>query len=88
MAEEKKNVRGGFRATLALVISIIAVILALVSFSRSGVEHDLQSRIKDLQVKLEAMKKESAERVDRVREETAEALGRLSEKLKAGETEQ
>ncbi len=48
MAEEQKIVKGGFRATLALLISVVALILALVAFNRTGGQENLQARIVDL----------------------------------------
>jgi hypothetical protein len=72
MSDEKKVVKGGFRATLALIISIVALIVAIVAFNRTGGEADLNSQIKDLRAKVEKMKKETSERVNKVREETGE----------------
>ena len=36
MAAEKKVVKGGFRATLALIISLIALILSLIAYPVSS----------------------------------------------------
>jgi hypothetical protein len=77
MAEEKKIVRGGFRATLALIVSIIAIILAIMAFNRSGGEADLRAQIKDLQTKMEKMKKESSKRIDKLRDDTANILEKI-----------
>jgi hypothetical protein len=43
MAAETKVVKGGFRATLALIISIIALVLAIVAFNRTGTEGPLKA---------------------------------------------
>ena len=82
MSDEKKVVKGGFRATLALIISIIAVILAVMAFNRSGGQVDLNAEIKDLRAKMEKMKKETTERVSKVRQETAEALEDISKAIR------
>jgi len=74
MSAEAKVVKGGFRATLALIISIIALIVAIVAFNRTGGEADLNAQIKDLRTKMEKMKNETAEKVGKVRDETAKAL--------------
>ncbi|NIO03045.1 MAG: hypothetical protein GTN74_00095 [Proteobacteria bacterium] len=88
MSAEKKIVRGGFRATLALLISIIALILAFIAFNRTGGEVDLNAQIRELRARMEKMKQETSERVDRVREETAEALEGISKALKKEESQQ
>ena len=49
--EKTKIVKGGFRATLALVISIIALILAVMAYNSVGRGVDLNDQIKDLQGK-------------------------------------
>jgi len=87
MSDEKKVVKGGFRATLALIISIVALIVAIVVFNRTGGEADLNAQIRDLQVRMEKMKKETSERVTKVREETAKALEKISKAVKKEEKE-
>jgi cell division protein FtsL len=77
MSAETKVVKGGFRATLALIISVIALILAIVAFNRTGGQADLNAQIKDLRTKMEKMKTETSERVNKVREETAKALKKI-----------
>jgi len=77
MSEKTTIVKGGFRSTLALLISIVALILAIVSFNRTGGEADLKAQIRDLHVKMKALKKETAERVNKVRQETAKTLERI-----------
>ena len=88
MSNEKKVVRGGFRATLALVISIVALIVAIVAFNRTGGEADLSAQVKDLRARMEKMKKETSERVNKVREETAKALEKMGKVIKKEETKQ
>ena len=77
MPEAKKVVKGGFRATLALLISIVALVFAIIAFNTSGGEADLKAQIKDLQGKMKTMKKETSETVDKVRKETAKALKKV-----------
>ncbi len=82
MSDERKIVKGGFRASLALVISIIALILAVIAFERTGGKNDLNIRLQDLQRKMEKMKKETAKRVDSLREETANTLEKIGKAIK------
>jgi hypothetical protein len=88
MSAETKVVKGGFRATLALIVSIIALILAIIAFNRAGGEANLNVQIRDLRTRMEKMKQETSERVNKVREETAEALEGLSKTLKKEESKQ
>lgn len=85
MAGETKIVKGGFRATLALLISIIALILSVMAYTSTGKEEDLRARIKDLQTKMESMKQESSKQIDKLRGETATALEKLSNAVKKKE---
>lgn len=87
MSSEKRVVKGGFRATLALIISIIALILAIIAFDRTGGEADLNAQIKELRSKMDKMKEETSERVDKVREETAEALESIGKAIRREESE-
>ena len=88
MPEAKKVVKGGFRATLALLISIVALIFAIIAFNRSGGEADLKAQIKDLQGKMKVMKKETSETVDKVRKETAKALKKVGIDIEKQENKQ
>jgi hypothetical protein len=85
MAQETKIVKGGFRATLALVVSIIALILSIAAYTSTGREEDLNARIKGLQTSLEKIKQESAKQIDKLQEETANTLERLSKAVKKKE---
>ena len=85
MAGETKIVKGGFRATLALLISIIALILSVMAYTSTGKEEDLRARIKDLQTKMESMKQESSKQIDKLRGETADALEKLGNAVKKKE---
>jgi hypothetical protein len=85
MSAEAKVVRGGFRATLALIISIIALILAIVAFNRTGGQADLNAQVKDLRTKMERMKRETSEKMSKVREETTKALEKVGIGIKKEE---
>jgi len=65
MSNDKKVVRGGFRSTVALLVSIIALILSLMALNRTGGQVDLKAEINELQGRIEKMKKETAETVTR-----------------------
>jgi len=82
MSGERKIVKGGLRATLALVISVIALILAIIAFVRTGGKDDLNAQIKDLHTRIEGVKQETARRVDSLREETADTLERIGKAIK------
>jgi len=82
MAQETKVVKGGFRATFALIISVIALILSFMAYSSTGKEADLKDRIKDLQATIEVMTQETSKKIDRMRSETADTLEKLSKSLK------
>jgi len=82
MAQETKVVKGGFRATLALIISVIALVLSFLAYSTTGKEEDLRGRIKELQGTVEAMKQETSKKLDMLRSEFADTLKKLSNSLK------
>ena len=88
MAHETKVVKGGFRATLALIISVIALILSLFAFRSTGKDEDLRARIKELQGTIEVMKQETSKKMDMLRNETAGTLEKLSKDLKKEEEQQ
>jgi hypothetical protein len=83
MAE--KVVKGGFRATLALIISLIALILSLIAYSQTSTEADLKGQITELQTRMERMKQETSVKLDKVREETADTLEKMGQALKKKE---
>ena len=85
MAEQTKVVKGGFRANLALIFSIIALILSIMAYTSSQSEKGLQARIKDLQVTMNKMKAESTEQLDKLRNETANTLDKMSKRIKPEE---
>ena len=79
------RVKGGFGATLALIVSMIALIVAIVAFNRTGGQADLNAQIKDLRTKMEKMKKETTEKMSKVRDETAKALEKVGIDVKKEE---
>jgi hypothetical protein len=81
MDQETKVVKGGFRATLALIISVIALILSFLAYSSTGKEEDLRGTI-------EAMKQETSKKLDMLRNETVDTLEKLSERLKKEQEKQ
>jgi gas vesicle protein len=85
MAEPTKIVKGGFRANLALIISVIALLLSILAYTSSKSEQGLQARIKDLQVTIDRMKTESTEQLDKLRNETAKTLEKMSNTIKPEE---
>lgn len=87
MAEEKKIVKGGFRATLALFISIIALVIAVMAFNRSGRHADLEAEIQNLRSGMKKMTQETSEHVTKLRQETGKALENLGVKIKGPESE-
>ena len=78
MAEVQKVVKGGFRATLALIISIIALILSIIAFNRTGGQVDLDARIKSLSESMNTMKQETSRRMEKVFKETKKGLEKLN----------
>jgi hypothetical protein len=85
MSDERKIVKGGFRATLALIVSIIALIFAIVAFNRTGGEADLRAQISELQGTIKTLRMETSEKVDKVRQETTKALKKIGVEIKKEE---
>lgn len=77
MPGETKIVKGGFRATLALLISIVALVLAFLAYQRTAGDEDLGKRVREIQTKLDEMRSESSERIDTLREEVGKVLERM-----------
>jgi uncharacterized membrane-anchored protein YhcB (DUF1043 family) len=80
--EPTKIVKGGFRATLALIFSIIALIFSIITFNRTTDQTEYQTEIKELKEKLEKMRQETSERVSKIRQDTASALKKLGVEIK------
>jgi len=88
MAQETKIVKGGFRATLALLVAIAALILSIVAYTSTGREGELNARIRDLQTSLEKVKQESTKQMDKLRQDTANTLDELSDAVRKKEEPQ
>jgi uncharacterized membrane protein (DUF106 family) len=91
MAE--KIVKGGFRATLALIIALIALVFSIISYQRTGGMGGLNDQIKALQKKTEVLKKETVQQMEKLEEktkkltqETGQALEKLGKTLKLEES--
>ena len=82
MAEQTKIVKGGFRATLALIISIIALVLSILAYNRTGDRTALNAEINNLQTKLNEVKKETVVQVDKLRQETGQVLEKIGKAIK------
>jgi hypothetical protein len=82
MTEPSKIVKGGFRATLALILSILALVVSLLAYSAAGNNKQLKTHIAELQDAMERLKSESARKLGDLQNETAKALEDLSEAVK------
>jgi uncharacterized membrane-anchored protein YhcB (DUF1043 family) len=80
-----KIVKGGFRATLALIFSIIALGLSVVTYNRTTSQTEYQAEIKELKQRLERVKQETSERVSKIRQETANAINKMGIEIKKQE---
>ena len=85
MSPDKKIARGGFRATLALVISIAALVLSIVSYNTNTRDEELNARIKNLRESLERITQENSKQIDKLRDETATVLERMGKAVKKKE---
>ena len=88
MAEEKKIVTGGFRATLALIIAIIAIIISIIAYDHSSENNTMRKQVDNLKATVQEMKNETSQKLDDVRRQTADALENLSKKLKEEKKQQ
>ena len=84
--------KGEFRATLALIIAVIALIFSIVSYQRTGGLAGLNDRIKTLQKSTDTLKKETIQQMEKLEEktkkytkETGEALEKLGKTLRLEE---
>jgi len=90
MAKDKNTVKvkGGFRSTLAFLISVIALVVAVIAYNRTGGDIDLKKKLNELQGTMEKMKAETSKGFGKLREETSKALDLLSKTIKGKETDQ
>ena len=87
-----KPVRGGFRATLALIVALIALIFSIISYQRTGGLVGLNNRMKALQKSTDTLKNETFQHMEKLEEktkklkkETGEALEKLGKTLRLEE---
>lgn len=85
MAQPTKIVKGGFRATLALILSLGALAVSLFTYATSSREEGLEARLQELQSAMETLRAESADQLDTIRRQTAEALDSLSDTIRRDE---
>ena len=86
--EQTKIVKGGFRATLALLISVIALIISIVAYYKAADQADFNAKITDIQNKLEKIKEDTADRVNKIRQETTNVIDKLGIEIKRHEKKQ
>ena len=84
LSSEKKVVKGGFRATLALIISIIALALSLMAYTRTGNQGNLNAELKNLKTKFQELKTDTSENLEKVQTETGQALEKLGKSIQKG----
>ena len=86
--EPTKIVKGGFRANLALLISIIALIISLMVYYKTADQADFNAKITDIQYKLEKIKEDTSDRVNKIRQETTKLIDKLGLEIKRHEKNQ
>jgi uncharacterized protein YxeA len=86
--EQTKIVKGGFRATLALLISVIALIISVVAYYKTADQTDFNAKITDIQNKMEKIKEDTADRVNKIRQETTNVIDKLGKEIKRHEKKQ
>ena len=84
MAE--KVVKGGFRASLALVVAVIALIFSLISYRRTGGLAHLENQIEALEKTTVKLKEETIQQVEKLEEKTGKVLENLGKTLRLEET--
>lgn len=81
-----KIVRGGFRASLALVVAVIALIFSLISYRRTGGLVHLENQIEALEKTTVRLKEETIQQVEKLEKRTSKALENLGKTLRLEET--
>jgi peptidoglycan hydrolase CwlO-like protein len=82
-----KIVRGGFRANLALLISIISLIISVMAYYKTADQADFNAKVTDIQNKLERIKEDTSDRVTKIRQETTKLIDKLGVEIKRHENE-
>ena len=86
--EPTKIVKGGFRATIALLISVIALIISIMAYYKTAEQADFNAKITDIQNKLENIKKDTSDKVNKIRQETTKVIDKLGIEIKRHEKKQ
>jgi len=86
--EPTKIVKGGFRATLALLVSVIALIISIMAYYKTADQSDFNAKITDIQDKLENIKRDTSDRVNKIRQETTKVIDMLGIEIKRHEKKQ
>ena len=88
MKDDKRSVRSGFIATLALVISIIALIVSLMAFNKTVTQAEMYDEIRTLHEGLLTGTKQASEKLEKMLKKTGDALEKISDKIEQkGKTE-
>jgi hypothetical protein len=82
MTPERRTMKGSFLTTVTLLISIIALLLSLIAFQRTGGNDNMSLELKDLQAKIDKISSETVKRIDALREETAEIIEKVGKNAK------
>lgn len=88
MSKEDKRPRGGIRSTLALLLSIAALTLSIISLSRTEGQEKLREQLAELRVKVEKASESGTEQVARFREEFSGVVERMKGILKKEDQEE
>jgi hypothetical protein len=83
--EQKTAMKAKFRATLALLFSIIALIIAAIALNRTGTQEEFNAEILELRQKLEKTTRDTAEKMKQYGQETSQALRDLKIEIKKSE---
>jgi len=83
--EQKTAMKAKFRATLALLFSIIALIIAAIALNRTGTQEEFNAEILELRQKLEKTTRDTAEKMKQYGQETSRALRDLKIEIKKSE---
>ena len=66
MAGEKNVAKGSFSSRLALVLSIIALVLSIVAYNRTGVQNQFATDIKRIETRMQELKQETKKALDKI----------------------
>ena len=82
MAEQTKIVKGGFRAALALITSITALVLSILAYNRTPDQTMLSAEIQKFETKINEMRKETSAQVDKIRQEPLKGLKKIDRAIR------